>query len=162
RCFPIGNREDAVHTGRGDEGGVRLLVVPGIAISPPAIAVEMEDLRFEPAATARVATLHLEGKGLGQHTVLGKENLAAVEGLGNGDRAVVPLGGGSARQGNESFDGRVVSPLSSVNGKGDHARCRFVVVHRGKKARFAQLTREGSAGVPNLVVRCELIDSSRL
>src|SRR5207248_2039850 len=40
RCFPIGNRECAIHAGRGDERGVRLLLVPGVTISPPAPAVE--------------------------------------------------------------------------------------------------------------------------
>src|SRR5437868_3603559 len=66
----IRNGEGTIRPGRAYQRRVGLLVVPGIAIAPPSIAVEVENLRLEPAAAPGIATFHLQRKRLSQHAVL--------------------------------------------------------------------------------------------
>src|SRR5262249_35121926 len=83
--------EGAVDAGGGAEGRVGLLVVPLVGVAVPGSAVEVEDLRLQPAPAARVAALHLQRDGPGEDAILGEEDLAVEEAFGDRDRAVVHL-----------------------------------------------------------------------
>src|SRR5260370_9174621 len=60
RGFGVRDGDAPIHAGRGDKRGVRLLVVPGITVTPPTAAVVVEDLGLKLAAALRTTTLHFQ------------------------------------------------------------------------------------------------------
>ena len=62
---------------RFDQGGVGLLVVPGIRIAAPFATVEMQHLGLEPLPRSWVAMFHLHRKGFHQNRVDGEFQRAA-------------------------------------------------------------------------------------
>ena len=161
RSMRILHGEGSLLTGGGDERGLGLSVVPGVRVAVPGGAVPVKNLGFEPAAAVRIAALHFQRDGPGQHAVLGKKSLPIVIGLRNGHRVVIKGDTRRARQCQEALRRRLVGPLLGVDGKRDYARCRRVQGDRGEQPGLAQPPWKGRARVLD-VIGHELIDAARI
>ena len=120
RGLRINNRENAVLGVGREEGRVGLFVVPFIRVAVPGGAVEVQNLRFQPALTAPIAALHLQKNGLGQNAVLWKKDLTAIKAARNRHRAVVDPNRCLSRNGNQALGRRMVCPLRRVDRKRKH------------------------------------------